>query len=55
MEKAAGAAVGLVDELLRSVDAAATLGAALYADLEQRLNELADRRALESLKQERSK
>jgi transcriptional regulator with XRE-family HTH domain len=55
IEDAAGPAVGLVDEVLRSVDAGSTLDAAFYADLEQRLNELADRRALESLKQGRNK
>jgi transcriptional regulator with XRE-family HTH domain len=53
IEKAAGPAVGLVDEILRSVDDCSTLDAAFYADLEQRLNEIADRRAFENLKQER--
>jgi transcriptional regulator with XRE-family HTH domain len=52
IEKAAGPAVALVDEILRSADAA-VLGPAFYAGLEQRLNELANQRAFEILKQER--
>jgi hypothetical protein len=53
MEKAAGPALALVDEVLRSVDAGPILGQAFYTNLEQRLNEFADRRAFETLKQER--
>ena len=55
IEKAAGPALGLVDELLRSADATAVLSPTFYTDLEQRLTVLADRRAFETLKQERNK
>jgi transcriptional regulator with XRE-family HTH domain len=55
IEKAAGGlAVALVDEILRSADTA-VWGPAFYADLEQGLNELANRRAFETLKQEKNK
>ena len=47
--------VALRELKFRSVDAVSTLHAAFYADLERRLNELADRRALESLKHEGNK
>jgi hypothetical protein len=54
IEKAAGPALALVDEILLSADAA-VLGPLFYTELEKRLNELADRQAFEALKQERNK
>jgi transcriptional regulator with XRE-family HTH domain len=52
IEKAAGPALGLVDEVLRSADAA-DLTPEFYEGLERRLTLLADRRAFENLKQEK--
>jgi hypothetical protein len=53
IEKAAGPALSLVDEALRSVDPSATVNAAFYEELERRLNALADRRLLDNLKREK--
>jgi hypothetical protein len=51
IEKAAGPALALVDEVLRSAEAAVALGPAFYIDLEQRLTLLADQRALEAVRE----
>ena len=47
--------LALVDEILRTAAENPALGSAFYAELEQRLNALAERRAFDSLRQERNK
>jgi transcriptional regulator with XRE-family HTH domain len=52
MEKAAGPALDLVTEVLRSAPAVGRIDASFYRDLEKKLDELATRRVLEGLRKD---